>query len=303
MGDWLSSTAYIEKRKEELKNRIELLKKKYGRSPSLSVVLVGNNKASISYVKRKEKFAKEIGMKAETLRFDNINEKDLLSLINKLNNDVDVDGFIIQLPLPEDIDVNRIIESISPAKDVDGFHPYNLGKLFRGEDALFPCTPFGIVNFLKFNKFELAGKNAVIIGRSNLVGKPLSILLLKENMTVTITHSKTKNLSQKCSNADFLFVAAGRPLMVTPEYVKQGAVVIDVGVNALTDSNIVKKELKSLPQKIKLFEKKGYVLVGDVHPEVVKKASYLTPVPKGIGPITVLTLIENTIKAFENRVG
>ncbi len=299
MGKWIPSTEYINSKKEELKKEVIGLKEKYGRAPSLSVVLIGDNKASQSYVKRKEKFAKEIGMNAETLKFDYMNEKELLELINKLNRRGDVDGFIIQLPLPKDINVNNIIEAISPEKDVDGFHPYNLGKLFRGEDALFPCTPSGIVNFLKFHKFELTGKNAVIVGRSNLVGKPLAILLLKENMTITITHSKTKNLQEITSQADFLFAAAGRPLMITKDYVKEGAVVIDVGVNALDDEKIIRKELSSLPEKIKSFEKRGYVLVGDVHPEVINKASYLTPVPGGIGPITVLTLIENTIKAFK----
>jgi len=302
MGKWIPSTEYINNKKEELKKEVKELKEKYGRAPSLSVVLIGNNKASQSYVKRKEKFAKEIGMNAETLKFESISEKNLLKLIDKLNKRDDVDGFIIQLPLPKEININKIIEAISPEKDVDGFHPYNLGKLFRGEDTLFPCTPFGIVNFLKFYKFELMGKNAVIVGRSNIVGKPLSILLLKENMTITITHSKTKNLPGITSQADFLFAAAGRPLMITKDYVKEGAIVIDVGVNALDDEKIVRKELSSLPEKIKSFEKRGYVLVGDVHPEVVNKASYLTPVPKGIGPITVLTLIENTIKAFKKSL-
>lgn len=303
MGEWLSSKEYIENRKNELKEKIVFLKKRYGRTPKLSVVLIGDDKASLSYVKRKEKFANEIGMRAETLRYEKTNEQSLLGLVKKLNEDKDIDGFIIQLPLPKDINVDKIIESISPEKDVDGFHPYNLGKLFRGEDALFPCTPYGIINFLKFHKFKLSGRNAVIVGRSNIVGKPLFHLLLRENMTVTVAHSKTKNLSQVCSKADFLFVATGRPLMITPDFVKEGAVVIDVGVNSITDSEIVEKELVSLPNKIKSFKKKGYVLVGDVHPEVIKRASYLTPVPGGIGPITVLTLIENTIKAFENKLG
>jgi methylenetetrahydrofolate dehydrogenase (NADP+)/methenyltetrahydrofolate cyclohydrolase len=302
MGDFLYSKDYIDFKKIELSTRINSLKQKRGRVPSLTVVLVGDNRASLSYVRRKDKLAKEIGMSSQIVKFrKEISEKELLSKIDEINNDDSIDGVIVQLPLPAHISVNKIIDSISPEKDVDGFHPVNLGKLFRGEDALYPCTPLGIVNFLKYKKLSLEGKNGVILGRSNIVGKPLFFLLLKENMTITITHSKTKNLKEICSKTDFLFAAVGKPLIINKDYVKEGAIVVDVGVNAIDNEKIITKVFSKHPKKIEQFKKKGYVLTGDVHPDVVLKAKYLTPVPGGVGPLTVITLLENTVKALEKK--
>ncbi len=302
MGVFLYSKDYINFKKKELSIKIDSLKQKQGRAPSLTVILAGDNRASLSYVRIKDKLAKEIGMKSNIVKFDkDINEKELLIKIDEINNDDAIDGVIVQLPLPEHISVNKIIDSISPDKDVDGFHPINLGKLFRGEDALYPCTPLGIINFLKYNNFSLEGKTGVIIGRSNIVGKPLFFLLLKENMTLTIAHSKTKNLKDICKNADFIFAAVGKPLMIEQDYVKKGAIVIDVGVNAINDEKLINEVFSDYPKKIERFKKRGYVLTGDVNPNVVKTAKYLTPVPGGVGPLTVITLLENTVKTFEQK--
>ncbi len=302
MGEFLYSEEYIEFKKKELKGKIDLFKRKGMRLPSLTVVLVGENRASLSYVRRKDKLAKEIGMVSNIVKLeDNIKEEELLNIIDEINEDNNIDGVIVQLPLPEHIDVNKVIERIDYKKDVDGFHPVNLGKLFRGEDALYPCTPLGIVNFLKYKKIKLEGEKAVIIGRSNIVGKPLFFLLLKENMTITVAHSKTKNLEDLCKRADFLFAAVGKPLIIDNRYVKKDAIVIDVGVNSIDNEKLINKVYKDYPEKIKSFKKRGYILTGDVNPEVINRAKYLTPVPGGVGPLTVITLLENTIKAYEKK--
>ncbi len=257
----------------ELKLKVAALPKK----PILGIVSVGEDPASQVYIQKKIKAAEEIGIKAKHYQLrENIEEKELLNLIGQLNLDPEMDGFIVQLPLPKQIREEKVIESISPEKDVDGFHPFNQGKMFQGiinSDSLLPATPFGIMRLLEHYRIELEGKKAVIVGRSNIVGKPLAALLLNKNATVTITHSKTKNLAEHTQTADIIISAVGKPNLITAEMVQPGAIVIDVGMNRVDGK-----------------------LVGDVDFEKVKeKASYITPVPGGVGPMTVAMLMHNLI--------
>jgi len=264
--------------RQELKKKIAELKSRYNSAPGLTVVLVGEDPPSKIYVKNKEKFAKEVGMNSEVIRYpESVEEKVLLSKINELNNDNKVSGILVQLPLPKHIDKRKVIESILPNKDVDGFHPMNVGNLSSGYDSNIPCTPLGCYLLLKKVEKNLSGKHAVVIGRSNLNGKPMAQLLLKENCTVTITHSKTKDLKAECSRADIIIAAVGKPQLVKGDWVKKGAIVIDVGINK-TDSG----------------------LVGDVNfDEVSKVAKAITPVPGGVGPMTIACLLNNTFECFK----
>ena len=264
--------------REELKKKIAELKSTYNAVPGLTVILVGENPPSKIYVKNKEKFAKEVGMNSEVIKYsENIEEKVVLNKIRELNNDKKVSGILVQLPLPKHIDKKKMIETILPSKDVDGFHPMNVGNLSSGYDSSIPCTPLGCYLLLKKVEKNLNGKHAVVIGRSNLNGKPITQLLLKENCTVTITHSKTKDLKTECSRADIIIAAVGRPKLVKGDWVKKGAIVIDVGINK-TDSG----------------------LVGDVDfDEVYKIAKAITPVPGGVGPMTIACLLNNTVECFK----
>ena len=262
----------------ELKKNVEELKSTYNAIPGLAVILVGEDPPSKIYVKNKEKFAKEVGMNSEVIRYPvNIEEKTVLSKIKELNNNDKVSGILVQLPLPKHIDKRKVIETILPVKDVDGFHPINVGNLSSGYDSNIPCTPLGCYLLLKKVEKNLSGKHAVVIGRSNLNGKPMTQLLLKENCTVTITHSKTKDLKAECSRADIIIAAVGRPKLVKGDWIKKGAIVIDVGINK-TDSG----------------------LVGDVDfEEVSKVAKAITPVPGGVGPMTIACLLSNTVECFK----
>ena len=264
--------------REELKKKIVELKSTYNAVPGLTVILVGEDPPSKIYVKNKEKFAKEVGMNSEVIRYpENVEEKVVLNKIIELNNDKKVSGILVQLPLPKHIDKRKVIESILPGKDVDGFHPVNVGNLSSGYESSIPCTPLGCYLLLKKVVKNLSGKHAVVIGRSNLNGKPMTQLLLKENCTVTITHSKTKDLKSECSKADIIVAAVGRPKLVKSDWVKKGAVVIDVGINK-TDSG----------------------LVGDVDFDSVSKvAQAITPVPGGVGPMTIACLLSNTVQCFK----
>ena len=264
--------------REELKNKVTELKSKYNIVPGLTVILVGEDPASKIYVKNKEKFAKEIGMNSEVLRYPaDLEEKDLLNKINELNKNEKVSGILVQLPLPKHIDKRKVIETIDHGKDVDGFHPMNVGNLSSGYDSSIPCTPLGCSLLLKKVEKNLSGKHAVVIGRSNLNGKPMTQLLLKENCTVTITHSKTKDLKAECLRADIIIAAVGIPELVKGDWVKKGAIVIDVGINKT---------------------EKG--IVGDVaFDEVSKVAGALTPVPGGVGPMTIACLLSNTVECFK----
>lgn len=262
--------------KEEMKQEVEALKQG-NIHPHLTVILVGDNPASKSYVKGKEKACDVTGISSSLIELPGtVSEQELLQVIEKQNNDKDVHGILVQLPLPDHIDEQKVIHAISPLKDVDGFHPINIGKLVNGEETFLPCTPFGILTMLESKNIEIEGKRAVIIGRSNIVGKPMGLLLLEKNATVTYCHSRTKNLREIASEADILVVAMGREHAVDGSYVKDGAVVIDVGINRMDNGK----------------------LTGDVDFESAKeKAAYITPVPRGVGPMTITMLLKNTIKA------
>ena len=264
--------------REELKKEVSNLKTKYNKVPGLTVILIGDLTPSQIYVRNKEKSAKEVGLKSDILKYpDSIEEKVILDKIEELNNDETVSGILVQLPLPKHIDKQKVIETIHPSKDVDGFHPMNVGNLSSGYQSSVPCTPLGCYLLIKKIEPNLSGKKAVIIGRSNLNGKPMTQLLLKENCTVTITHSKTVSLKNECLKADIIVAAVGIPELVKGDWVKKDAIVIDVGINK-TDKGIV----------------------GDVaFDEVSKNAKALTPVPGGVGPMTIACLLKNTIDCFK----
>jgi methylenetetrahydrofolate dehydrogenase (NADP+)/methenyltetrahydrofolate cyclohydrolase len=271
--------------KQEIAAEVAEMKISGNKIPHLAAILVGNDGSSETYVACKVRDCEEVGFRSTLLRFDNdISEADLIKKITELNNDTDIDGFIVQLPLPGHISENKVIEAIDPEKDSDGFHPVNIGKMVIGLPAYLPATPFGIVELLKRYKIETAGKSCVVIGRSNIVGRPVSILLSRKGMdaTVTVVHSRTKNIKEIVSNADIIIAAIGSPAFVTADMVKVGAVVIDVGTTRLPSC-----ETKS-----------GYKLVGDVDFEnVAPKCSYITPVPGGVGPMTRVSLLRNTLNA------
>lgn len=270
-GDQLAETL-----RQEMKEEVVNLNKR-GIHPRLVVILIGDNPASKSYISGKQKAADFVGIQSELISLPTeTSEKELLDLIKQLNQESDVNGILVQLPLPEHIDEQLIIEAIDPTKDVDGFHPINIGKMLTNQDTFLPCTPYGILTMLKLKGIELAGKHAVIIGRSHIVGKPVGQLLLNEHATVTYCHSKTANLKEIVHLADIVVAAVGRANMIDDSYIKPGATVIDVGINRIEDGS----------------------LTGDVDFDSVKeKAAYLTPVPKGVGPMTITMLMKNTIKA------
>ena len=264
--------------RNKLKVEVDGIKKKFNKVPGLTVILIGDLAPSQIYVKNKEKSAKEVGLNSEVIRYANdVDENTILKKINDLNEDKSVSGILVQLPLPKHINKKKVIESISPSKDVDGFHPMNVGNLSSGYESSVPCTPLGCYLLLKKIEPDLSGKKAVIIGRSNLNGKPMAQLLLKENCTVTITHSKTKNLKSECLLADIIIAAAGIPELVKGDWVKKDSIIIDVGINKI-DTGIV----------------------GDVDfDQVSKRAKALTPVPGGVGPMTIACLLKNTIDCFK----
>ncbi len=273
---------FARKLKFKLKKEIQSIKKKTRLTPGLTVILIGNHAPSEIYVRNKAISAKEVGINSKVLRFKNsISETKLISVIQRLNKDKKVHGILVQLPLPDHIHGHKIIEEIDPRKDVDGFHPINVGNLSSGKDSLISCTPLGCYLMIKSIRKNLSGLNALMIGRSNLNGKPMVQLLLKEDCTVTIGHSKTKNLKELCKKADIVVVAAGRANLVKGDWIKKGAIVIDVGINRVKKRN-------------------GYKIIGDVEfKSVVKKAKAITPVPGGVGPVTIACLLNNTLKAFK----
>jgi len=274
---------FARKLKFKIKKEIQSIKKKTRLTPGLTVILIGNHAPSEIYVRNKAISAKEVGINSKVLRFKNsISETKLISVIQKLNKDKKVHGILVQLPLPDHIHGHKIIEEIDPRKDVDGFHPINVGNLSSGKDSLISCTPLGCYLMIKSIRKNLSGLNALMIGRSNLNGKPMVQLLLKEDCTVTIGHSKTKNLKELCKKADIVVVAAGRANLVKGDWIKKGAIVIDVGINRVKKKN-------------------GYKIIGDVEfKSVVKKTKAITPVPVGVGPVTIACLLNNTLKAFKN---
>ena len=289
--------------KSECRPRVERVLARSGRPPGLSVVLVGDNPASQVYVRSKTKTAGELGIYNETITPPaSITTDELLALVNELNARPEIDGILVQLPLPKQIDAQRILLAVAPEKDVDGFHPCNVGLLATGRPGPRSCTPAGIIELLKRYEIPIAGKQAVVVGRSDIVGKPMSLLLLHENATVTICHSKTRDLPAVCRTADILVAAIGRAAMVTADYIQPGAVVIDVGMNRITDR--AEAERIFGPSRLADFDKRGTLLVGDVNPgDMARVSSAYTPVPGGVGPLTIAMLMKNTIESAERRTG
>jgi methylenetetrahydrofolate dehydrogenase (NADP+)/methenyltetrahydrofolate cyclohydrolase len=289
----LSGRDLSDKMKQNYKKEIEQIKQKHNIVPGLAVILIGDNPASLSYVKLKEKACAEVGIVSHDLRFNaDYKEEELLKLIQDLNSNNNIHGILVQLPLPEHISEEKILCAIDPEKDVDGFHPVNVGKMMIGAPSFLPATPSGIQQLLLRNNIEIEGKHVVIIGRSNIVGKPLAMILIQKkpgaNATVTLCHTRTKNIAEIARTADILVAAVGRPHTVTKDMVKQGAVVIDVGVNRIEDKT----------------RKRGYRLIGDVDfEEVSEKASAITPVPGGVGPMTITMLLHNTIQSAKKHAG
>ncbi len=280
MANIIDGKAISAQIREEIAQRVRIFNEKTGRLPGLAVVIVGDDPASQVYVRNKERACEQVGFNSWVYRMPESTTQDELNrLIDQLNDDGDVHGILVQLPLPKHLDEEQIILRIKPEKDVDAFHPYNVGRITIGDPKFLPCTPAGIMELLRRSNIEISGKECVVIGRSNIVGKPMALLLLAENGTVTVCHSKTKNLTDACRRADILVVAIGRADFVTADMVKEGAVVIDVGMNRNAEGK----------------------LTGDVDfASVSEVASYITPVPGGVGPMTITMLLQNTLRAAEN---
>jgi methylenetetrahydrofolate dehydrogenase (NADP+)/methenyltetrahydrofolate cyclohydrolase len=275
------------------------LQQKHGVAPGLTVVLVGDDPASQIYVRNKEKASRTAGINSIVERLPaTATERQVLETVERLNADPAVHGILVQLPLPNAVDEHLVIESIDPAKDVDGFHPENVGRLLSGLPGTVSCTPAGIIELLKRHDIPLVGKHAVVIGRSNIVGKPMAVLLLREHCTVTICHSRTANLAEVSSRGDLLIAAVGRLGLVTAEFIKQGAVVIDVGMHRVEDEALCRKLFGDDDKRLKTVRTKGATLCGDVHPlEARRRAGWLSPVPGGVGPLTIAMLLKNTIES------
>jgi methylenetetrahydrofolate dehydrogenase (NADP+)/methenyltetrahydrofolate cyclohydrolase len=273
--------------------------------PGLTVVLVGEDPASQIYVRNKAKQATAAGMRSDVLRLDaSTSEAELLAVIDRLNGDEKVHGILVQLPLPDGIDDQRVIEAIDPRKDVDGFHPDNVGRLLIGLPGFVSCTPAGIIELLKRHEIPLKGQHAVIVGRSNIVGKPMAVLLLREHCTVTICHSRTVDLPKITSQADILIAAVGRRAMLTAEYIRPGAVVVDVGMHRVEDEATCRELFGDDAKRLKAVREKGGTLVGDCHPlEARSRAGWLSPVPGGVGPLTIAMLLKNTLDSARRFAG
>ncbi len=275
-----------------------------GIRPGLAAVLVGENPASQIYVRSKIAACQQLGLGSwEYTPPATISTEELLALVEELNLRNDVDGILVQLPLPAQVDSKRVLEAVDPAKDVDGFHPVNLGRLVSGRAGLVACTPAGAMEILRRSGVPLEGANAVVVGRSDIVGKPMALLLMHANATVTICHSKTRDLPGAVRRADIVVAAIGRAAMVEPDWVRPGATVIDVGINRITDAAEAERIFAKFPAKLAQFREKGSVLVGDVHPGVAEVAEAITPVPGGVGPLTIAMLMSNTVKAARLRRG
>src|ERR1700686_2593940 len=275
-----------------------------GIRPGLAVVLVGHNPASEIYVRGKVKACEEVGVYSEKLTPpDSVTTAGLLDLIDDLNHRDDIDGILVQLPLPPQVDSKKVLMAVDPAKDVDGFHPVNVGFLSTQRRGLVPCTPAGVMEILKRSNIAIAGREAVVVGRSDIVGKPVAMLLLNANATVTVCHSKTHDLPGVCRRADILVAAIGRAGMITRDFVKPGATVIDVGMNTVSDPAEFQRFFAGNQKREENFRKKGSTLMGDVHPEVAEVAGAITPVPGGVGPLTIAMLMFNTVKAAKMRRG
>jgi len=299
----LDGNAIATQIKAEVATEVEKLAAQ-GVRPGLAAVLVGNVPASEIYVRSKVRTSGQLGIYSDLITPpDTVTTEEMLALVAQLNARDDIDGILIQLPLPKQVNAKLLLEAVSPAKDVDGFHPVNVGKLQAGQPALAPCTPAGMIQMLKRSNLPISGQNAVVIGRSDIVGKPISILLLHENATVTICHSKTRDLPSFARNADILVAAIGRPGYVTPDMVKPGATILDVGINRVTTREEFDKYFAGDQKREEMFMLKGSTIVGDVHPEAFRVAGAYTPVPGGVGPLTIAMLMANTVRAAKLRRG
>jgi len=275
-----------------------------GVRPGLAVVLVGNNPASEVYVRGKVKACEEVGIYSEKhTPPESLSTQELVHLISQLNQRNEIDGILVQLPLPKQVDSKKVLLAVDPSKDVDGFHPMNVGLLSTQRAGLVPCTPAGIMEILNRSRIPIAGQDAVVVGRSDIVGKPTAMLLINGNATVTVSHSKTRDLPSVCRRADILVAAIGRAGMITRNYVKPGATVIDVGMNQVTDRAEFDRLFAGNAKREETFRTKGSTLVGDVHPEVAEVAGAITPVPGGVGPLTIAMLMANTVRAAKMRRG
>jgi methylenetetrahydrofolate dehydrogenase (NADP+) / methenyltetrahydrofolate cyclohydrolase len=277
---------------------------KQGIRPGLAAVLAGNDPASEVYVRSKVRACEQLGIYSEKIAPpDRISTEEMLTLIATLNQREDIDGILVQLPLPPQVDSKSVLSSVLPEKDVDGFHPVNVGNLSTQRPGLTPCTPAGIIEILKRSDIEIAGRSAVVLGRSDIVGKPVAMMLLNQNATVTVCHSRTVDLASCTRTADILIAAIGKAALVTPEMVKPGATVIDVGINRVMDKTKIEQFFSNDPARLEQFAAKGSTLVGDVHPRVREVAGAITPVPGGVGPLTIAMLMSNTVKAARIRRG
>jgi methylenetetrahydrofolate dehydrogenase (NADP+) / methenyltetrahydrofolate cyclohydrolase len=301
----LSGNVVAESIKQGVAEEVLRLKETHGFSPCLVVVRIGEDAASNVYVSNKVKTSNELGFLSEHIHLSaETTNEELIEIVETLNRREDVDGILVQLPLPKHINEKEILEKISPEKDVDGFHPINVGRIAQGNNALAPCTPAGVMEMLKFFEFETKGKHAVVVGRSNIVGKPMAQLLLEANATVTICHRFTENLVELTSQADILVVAVGKIGLIGTEHIKEGAIVIDVGMNNVTDEKTARElfDESELDKRLSVISKRGSTLVGDVNQkEAMQKAGFLTPVPGGVGLLTVAMLMKNTLEAAKVR--
>jgi methylenetetrahydrofolate dehydrogenase (NADP+)/methenyltetrahydrofolate cyclohydrolase len=301
----IDGKAIAQQIRDELASRVAAVRRKLGRPPGLAIVLVGDDPASQVYVRAKLKTAEESGL---VVKFEPLpgraSLEAVLGLVQKLNASDEIDGILVQSPLPAALGTDaeqQVFDAIDPAKDVDGFSPISAGHLAQNRPGFAPCTPAGVIEMLDRSKIEIQGKRAVVLGRSDIVGKPMAMLLLHRNATVTICHSRTRDLAAVAREAEILVAAIGRAAMVTPDYVAPGAVVIDVGINRVTDAEQAARIFAKHPKRLAVFKKTGSILIGDVHPDVADVAGTLTPVPGGVGPLTIAMLMANTVKAAEAR--
>lgn len=301
----LDGKATAKEIRQEVADGCAALKEAKGVVPGLTVLLVGEDPASRVYVRNKAKFAGKAGMVSHVERLPaDATEEQVVARVKSLNEDPAVHGILVQLPLPKQIDDQRIIETIAPEKDVDAFHPINVGRMTIGLPGFAPCTPAGVIQLLKRNKIEMSGKHAVVVGRSNIVGKPMALLLLREHCTVTVCHSRTQDLPGICSQADILIAAVGRRAMIGANHIKPGAVVVDVGIHRVEDLSSAEELFGKDEKRLRAVQDKGATLVGDVHPlQAAKKAGWLTPVPGGVGPLTIAMLLMNTLVAARMAAG
>jgi methylenetetrahydrofolate dehydrogenase (NADP+)/methenyltetrahydrofolate cyclohydrolase len=302
MGKWLEGKPVADRIREQVKGEVAHFQQTLGRVPGLVGVLVGDNPASQSYLRMKEKACQNLGLYGRIQYWPaDIPPADLRDRLEALNADDQVDGILVQLPLPKGFDTQAVISWIHPGKDVDGIHPISLGLLLQNQPCLSACTPRGCLELIKSTGTEIEGRDVVVIGRSLIVGKPLAVMITNENGTVTVCHSKTRDLPAVAARADILVAAMGKPGFVGPEFVKDGAVVIDVGSNAVGDKALIRRLFGEDPKREKEIDDKGYTWVGDVQPRVIDKASWLTPSPGGVGPLTIAMLMRNTLDAFKRR--